>query len=154
MDEETKDQEMGGPAHGDDDSAEAQIAEDAEMMRRLQEEIRNLPVSEHILYMMHSLSTLAVGRMGVAPDTAEMKDLDQARMAIDAFRALMAIVEPARAAEEMTAHRSMLSQLQLAYVNSLEKREAEPSAGEASEAEGEGEPAAESAGESPGQEAS
>jgi hypothetical protein len=98
---------------------EAEMAEEAEMMARLQEEIRTLPVSDHLLYMMHSLSTLAVGRMGVTDDTVALRDLDQARMAIDAFKALTEIVEPTRPAEEMAAHRGLLSQLQLAYVAAL-----------------------------------
>jgi len=91
------------------------------MVARLQEEIRNLPVGEHLLYMMQSLSTLAVGRMGVTPETAALRDLDQARMAIDAFRALMEIVAPTRPAKEMVAHRGVLSQLQLAYVAALDR---------------------------------
>ena len=105
---------------GDGETTEAEQTEDAEMMRRLQEEIRNLPVSEHLLFMMHSLSTLAVGRMGVTAETVAVKDLEQARMAIDAFKALMEIVERTRPAQEMTIHRGLLSQLQLAYVGSLE----------------------------------
>ncbi len=95
-------------------------AEEAEMMERLQEEIRNLPVSDHLLYMMHSLSGLAVGRLGLTADTASRRDLGQARLAIDAFKTLLELVEKVRPAAEMVGHRSMLSQLQLAYVGALE----------------------------------
>jgi len=91
-------------------------AEDAEMVQRLQEEIQRLPVSDHLVYMMQSLSALAAGRMGLTPEDAGRRDLDQARLAIDAYRALVEVVERARPAEEMVAHRGVLSQLQLAYV--------------------------------------
>jgi hypothetical protein len=74
-------------------------AEEAEMMERLQEEIQNLPVSEHLLYMMHSLTALAVGRMGATAETAARRDLDQARLAIDGFKAMMEVVEPTRPAD-------------------------------------------------------
>ena len=95
-------------------------AEEAEMMARLQEEIRNLPVADHVVYMMHSLSSLAVGRMGVMPDSQAQRDLDQARLAIDAFKALVEVMERAKPVPEMAAHRGMLSQLQLAYVGALD----------------------------------
>jgi hypothetical protein len=90
--------------------------EETEMMERLQEEIRNMPVSDHLVYMLHSLSALAIGRMGLTPEAAARRDLDQARLAIDAFKVLMGVVERVRPAAEMGVHRGMLSQLQLAYV--------------------------------------
>ncbi len=98
-------------------------------MERLQEEIRNLPVAEHVVYMMHSLSSLAVGRMGLMPESSALRDLDQARLAIDAFKALVEVMERATPAREMAAHRGMLSQLQLAYVGALDApRDAPPDA--------------------------
>lgn len=131
----------------EEEAAELQ-AEEAEMMARLQEEIRNLPVSDHLLYMMHSLSALAVGRMGVTAETAVTRDLDQARLAIDAFKALMEVVEKTRPAEEMAVHRGMLAQLQLAYVAALEPCAAEEAAAqEATAQEAEAEEAGADAGE-------
>jgi hypothetical protein len=70
--------------------------------------------------MLHSLSSLALDRMGLAPETAVRKDLEQARLAIDAFKALLGLLEGKRPVEEMSAHRSVLSQLQMAYVTALE----------------------------------
>ena len=94
-------------------------AEDAEMMERLQQEIRNLPVAEHVLYMMHSLSALAVGRLGLSDDEKARPDLEQARLAIDALRALMDVMERVRP-DEAAAQRGALAQLQLAYVAAVE----------------------------------
>lgn len=95
-------------------------AEEAEMMERLQEEIRNLPVSDHLLYMMQSLSGLAIARMGLTDDTASRRDMPQAQLAIDAFKALLDLLERAKPSGEMAAHRGVLSQLQLAYVGALD----------------------------------
>jgi hypothetical protein len=123
-------------------------ADDAEMMGRLQEEIRNLPVHDHLVYMMHSLSALAVGRMGFEADSAARRDLDQARLAIDAFKALVEVLDRVRPAGEMAGHRGVLSQLQLAYVGALdadtagatEGSEGTAAAGTAAAAEAEAEP--------------
>ena len=103
--------------------------DEAEMMARLQEEIRNLPVGEHVVYMLHSLSALAIGHLGLTPDTAAQRDLDQARLAIEAFRALVGVLEPVRPSGEMTVHRGMLSQMQLAYAAAMDRgAPAEPAA--------------------------
>ena len=48
--------------------------DDAEAMARLQEEINNLPVSEHLVFMLQSLSSLAVDRLGLAPEAAARRD--------------------------------------------------------------------------------
>jgi hypothetical protein len=93
--------------------------DDAEAMARLQEEINSLPVSEHVVYMVQSLSALAVGRLGLAPDATDRRDLDQARLAIDAIKALLVVLEQVRPAGEITALRGMLSQLQLAYAGAI-----------------------------------
>ena len=93
--------------------------DEQEAMQRLQEEIGRLSVADHLLLMMQSLSSLAVERLGLAPEAVARKDLEQARLAIDAFRALLGVLEGKRPAEEITAHRSVLSQLQMAYVAAL-----------------------------------
>ena len=95
-------------------------ADEREAMRRFEEEIGRLTVADHVLLMMHSLSSLAVERLGLTPETAGRKDLDQARLAIDAFRALLGVLDDKRPAEEMTAHRAALAQLQMAYVSALD----------------------------------
>lgn len=95
-------------------------AEEAEMMQRLQEEIQNLTVSDHLFYMVESLSALAISRMGLMAETAERRDLGQARLAIDAFKALLEVMERARPSEAIAVQRSALSQLQLAYVAALD----------------------------------
>jgi hypothetical protein len=82
-----------------------------------------MTVGEHLVTMMQSLAALAVRKMGATPETAGERDLEQAKLAIEAFRALLALVEPTRPEGEMRAHRQMLSELQLAYVQALEQPE-------------------------------
>jgi hypothetical protein len=104
--------------------------EEAEMMARLQEEIANLPVAEHLVYMLHSLSALAVSRLGLSSETKERRDLVQAQLAIDAFKAVLGVLEPVRPAGEVSAHRGMLSQLQLAYAGAMGQARATSESGE------------------------
>lgn len=106
------DEQEGGAGHTDKRG-------DAEDMARLQEQINNLPVSEHVLFMMQSLSSLAVDRLGLVPEAAARRDPEQARLAIDAFKALLVVLEPVRPTAEIVAHRGVLSQLQMAYVGAL-----------------------------------
>lgn len=116
--------------------------EEAELLERLQEQIRQLSVADHLVYMLESLAALATRKMGLTADTADERDPDQARLAIDAFAALLKVVEPARPQQEVASHRGMLSQLQLAFVRCLEA----PRPAEAGDAEETGGPVEEEGG--------
>jgi hypothetical protein len=102
-----------------DEQPDEQLVDDSEMVAQFQQELLNLTVGDHLVYMMQSLSALAVRRLGLADTAAEGRDLDQARLAIDAFKALVDVAAPVRPPEETAYHRSTLSQLQVAYVGAL-----------------------------------
>lgn len=93
--------------------------DEAELVARLEEEIRGMSVADHLGYMLHSLSALAVGRLGLSPDGAGQRDPVQARLAIEAFKALVGVLEQVRPAGEVAAHRGVLAQLQLAYAGAV-----------------------------------
>ncbi|MGI5940083.1 MAG: hypothetical protein ACOX8V_05270 [Thermoleophilia bacterium] len=97
--------------------------EEAELLARFQDEIRRMSVADHLLYMLESLAALAARKLGLAPDAHDERDPEQAKLAIDAFRAVLQVVEPTRPQQEVTAHRGVLSQLQLAYVKVLDAPE-------------------------------
>jgi hypothetical protein len=107
--------------------------DEAELVARLEEEIRGMSVADHLGYMLHSLSALAVGRLGLGPDGAGQRDPVQARLAIEAFKALMGVLEQVRPAGEVAAHRGVLAQLQLAYAGAVTagSPRAEPAEGQA-----------------------
>jgi hypothetical protein len=85
-----------------------------EMRARLEEELRRITVQDVLLQTVVSLVNLGGQRLGMTPDTEDMRDLDQARMAIEGVRALLPILEE-RDAEQMRPVRDALSQLQMAY---------------------------------------
>ena len=94
---------------------------EAEFMQRLQEQMQQLSVYDHLVGVLQTLSSLAFQHLGVTPESAGQRDLEQSRLAIDAFRALTEILVPLRPSEEVVLYRSTLSQMQLAYVAELER---------------------------------
>ena len=91
----------------------------ADMLAELQDEMRKMPVSDYLVYLMQSVSAMGFRRLGLSPETAGERDLEQSRLAIEAFKALLNVVEATRPREEVTVHRAVLSQMQLAYVAAL-----------------------------------
>lgn len=93
---------------------EMQDPTEEEMRAALEEQMRNLRVDDVILQTVATLVNLGGRRLGLAApgeDAAAERDLDQARLAIDAVRALAPYV-PAEQAEGL---RQAMSQLQIAY---------------------------------------
>jgi hypothetical protein len=85
-----------------------------EMRARLEEELRRITVPDVLLQTIVSLVNLGGQRLGLTPDTEELRDLEQARLAIEGVRALLPILEDLDA-EQMRPVREALSQLQMAY---------------------------------------
>jgi hypothetical protein len=102
---------------------------EAEFLQRLQEQMQELSVHDHLVGVLQTLSSLAFQYLGVTRETAGRRDLDQSRLAIDAFRALTDVLAPVRPPDEVALYRSTLSQMQLAFVTALElARQTEPAA--------------------------
>jgi hypothetical protein len=95
----------------------AQPPSDAELRAALEEEMKRLRVDDVLLQSVVSLINLGIRRLGVAEGTEDERDLEQARVAIDAVRALMGVLEEA-APGQLPAIRDGLSRLQMAYVQS------------------------------------
>ena len=87
----------------------AAAAQEEELRRRLEEELRRLRVEDVLLQSVVSLINLASRRIA-KPDE---QDLEQARLGIDAVRALVDFL-PDEAAEQV---RQALSELQVAYAS-------------------------------------
>ena len=76
----------------------------------IREALKKLRVEDVLLQTAATLIDLAARRMGLAEDDGP-KQLDQAKLAIDAIRAL----QPLMTEEQQNALREPLSQLQMAY---------------------------------------
>jgi len=85
-----------------------------ELRAQLEEELRRITVRDVLLQTVVSLVNLGGQRLGLAPGAEDMRDTDQARLAIEGVRALLPLVEE-QDAEQVRPIRDALSQLQLAY---------------------------------------
>ncbi len=99
--------------HEHDHEGHEQMTEE-QMRARLEEELRRITVPDVLLQTIVSLVNLGGQRLGLTPDTEEMRDLEQARLAIEGVRALLPVLEGLDA-EQMKPVRDALSQLQMAY---------------------------------------
>lgn len=101
--------------------AETKAKEEEEMVRKLQEEIDKLTTSDIILQMLASLSSLAYKKMGIpAGVNDKYKDKNQAKLAVDAYDALVKVIEGEVNASDLENLKSSLSNLQLNFVKSFD----------------------------------
>jgi hypothetical protein len=86
-----------------------------ELRAAYEAELKKIRVEQIVLEQVVSLINLGMRRTGLSPGTEDERDLGQVRMAIDAVRALIPLIEQTAPAQA-GAVRDALSQMQLAYV--------------------------------------
>jgi hypothetical protein len=85
---------------------------DQELIEQLQAELRRLKVSDLLVQTLYSVSSLGYHRL-----SGEGKDLDQARLAIEAMKALLPVLEGAVSADALRDFNQVLANMQLAYAS-------------------------------------
>jgi len=91
---------------------EAKQPTEEELQAALEEQMRNVRVEDIVLQTAATLINLAARRLGLTPEAGEDElDLEQARTAIEAVRALVPLCPP----DQAEAVREALSQVQMAY---------------------------------------
>jgi predicted nucleic acid-binding protein len=85
---------------------------DEELVQRLEEELRKLKVSDLLVQTLYTLSSLGYRKL-----SAEDRDLDQARLAIEALRALTPVLEEAVGEDVLRDFKQVTANLQLAYAD-------------------------------------
>jgi hypothetical protein len=120
-----------------DETQSPATGSEEERERALREQFKRLRVADLAYEMMVGLVTVGYQKLGLTEQTRELRDLDDARLAIELLRATLSAVEREGDAEEFKDLRSTLAQMQLGYVQAVR------SAGEKSAAaEPEAEPTA------------
>jgi hypothetical protein len=96
------------------DQPERQMSE--EEIRAIEAEIDRINVDDVVLQTIVSLINLGArkGAVGAPPEAGLAPDYEQLRVAIEAARALVGVVEP-RHGDQLAPIRDALSQLQMAY---------------------------------------
>lgn len=113
-----------------------------EVRAALEAQMKRLRVEEVLLSAVADLVNLGMRRVGVVPGTEDERDLAQARVAIEAVRALGPVLDEATP-EQAKPVRDALSQLQMGFAQAggpegggaAEARPPQPGAGEPAVAE-------------------
>ena len=83
-----------------------------ELLDQLKAELTKLRVQDLLLQTLYTVSSLGYHRM-----TGEGRDLEQARLAIEALRALLPVLEGAVPEEALRDFQQVLANMQLAYAS-------------------------------------
>lgn len=109
MSEDQEPKAEGGVAQGSGDQPSEE-----ELRAKIEEEMKRVTVRDLLLQSCVALANLGFSRLGLNERTREVRDLDQARTAIEALRSLMPLLEAERP-EEVKPLRDGLAQMQMAY---------------------------------------
>jgi hypothetical protein len=94
------------------ESGPAGPTSDEELLKQLEEELKTLKVSDVLVQTLYTVSSLGYRRL-----SEEGRDLDQARLAIEALRALLPLLEGAAGDELVRDFKQVTANLQLAYAD-------------------------------------
>jgi hypothetical protein len=94
------------------------VADDEQkLIDELQAELAKLKVADLLLQTLYSVSSLGYHRL-----TGETRDLEQAKLAIEALRALLPVLEGSVPEEALRDFGQVLANLQLAYADAVKER--------------------------------
>lgn len=106
-----------------------------ELRAELEKHFREQSVSDLVVQFLVTLSNLAYMKMGLTEETKDSRDLAQAGMAIDSFKALLDGTAKKLPAQDASALAGALSSMQLTFVkiSSEDEGAGSPDAGSASD---------------------
>ena len=92
--------------------------EEQRLVEELQAELAKLKVSDLLLQTLYTVSSLGYHRL-----SGESKDLEQARLAIEALKALVPVLEGSVPEEAVRDFQQVLANMQLAYADAAAEPE-------------------------------
>ncbi|MEZ5125131.1 MAG: hypothetical protein R2826_02635 [Thermoleophilia bacterium] len=101
---------------------------DVEAERALREQVKRMRVADLAYEMMVTYVTLGYQKLGLTEQTRELRDLDDAHLAIELLRATLGVVEQGAGKEPFKDLRATLAQMQLGYAQVLQGVAAESAA--------------------------
>jgi len=90
-----------------------------QVARQVAEELRSLRVEDVLVNALLAVSSIGYRRLGATPDTADDRDLEQVRLAIETMKALAVVLETFVPPELIQNFAEAVSELQLAYVRAM-----------------------------------
>jgi hypothetical protein len=107
---------LNGEHHEHEHEHEQPPADEEELRARLEEELKKITVRDVLVQTVVTLINLGGQRLGLSGTTKDATDPDQTRVAIEAVRALLPLLEAEEGgAEQVRPVRDALAQLQMAY---------------------------------------
>ena len=103
---------------------------DQELAEQLREELKRVKVIDLLVQTLYTVSSLGYHKLG-----AEGRDLPQARLAIEALRALLPVVRDEAPAEVVRDFEQVVANMQLAYADAVKAAEPQPATEASEEAE-------------------
>lgn len=95
---------------------EAKKPTDEELLQQLEEELKKLKVTDLLVQTLYTVSSLGYRKL-----SAEDRDLDQARLAIEALKALLPVLEGAVGDDVVRDFKQVTANLQLAYAEAAKE---------------------------------
>jgi hypothetical protein len=83
---------------------------DEELLKQVEEELKKLKVSDLLVQMLYTVSSLGYRKL-----SSEDRDLEQARLAIETLRAVLPVLEAVVPEDVIRDFRQVTANLQLAY---------------------------------------
>jgi len=87
---------------------------DDELLQQLEQELQTLKVSEVLVQTLYTVSSLGYRRL-----SEQDRDLEQARLAIEALRVLVPVLEGSASEELVRDFKQVTANLQLAYADAV-----------------------------------
>jgi hypothetical protein len=101
---------------------------DEERARAIRQQLRGLHAFDLAYEMMISLVSFGYQKMGLTDETSELRDLGDARLAIELLRANLEVVEREQGEGRTRDVRSTLAQMQLGYAQAVQRAGGAPAA--------------------------
>jgi hypothetical protein len=92
--------------------AETPKPTDEELLQQVEEELKKLKVSDLLVQMLYTVSSLGYRKL-----SEQDRDLDQAKLAIETLRAVLPVLEGSVGEDVMRDFRQVTANLQLAYAD-------------------------------------
>ena len=93
---------------------------DDQLIQQLEEELKKLKVADLLVQTLYTISSLAYRKL-----SEEDRDIDQARLAIEALRALVPVLEGTVGEDVLRDFKQVTSNLQLAYADAAKGKSEE-----------------------------
>jgi predicted nucleic acid-binding protein len=89
---------------------------DEELLRQVENELKKLKVSDLLVHMLYTVSSLGYRKL-----SAEDRDLEQAQLAIESLRVLLPVLEGTVGEDVLRDFRQVTANLQLAYADATKE---------------------------------